>query len=269
MFLPSHNRFMRLPVQLWNADAGAGSGGTTPPPPTPTPSTPPPAPNPPPAAADSGDGSGGKTYTQADVDALDQKLQRRYTKQATAGLLEELGLASVDELKSVVTAKREADQAQMSEAERKIAEAEARAAEAAQAVAAAQAERARFELSQALLSPGGDPEAEPALNPARLDAAMAIALPALQASEEDDPAARMAAAVAHTRAMLPELFGAPAGGTTPPPTPPPTAPGRPVGQHDRKVKGKNGDGAAAVGEWLKNHQGRRPPVDPTRIGPGK
>lgn len=67
-----------------------------------------------------GDGQtgGGRTFTQADVDRLVGATRQETRERATRDLLGELGLDTVDALKGVVTAHREQEQANQTEAER-------------------------------------------------------------------------------------------------------------------------------------------------------
>lgn len=70
------------------------------------------------------DGSGeqpeakGDLFTQADVDRIVKSRAERVSKQAVSGLLESLGVQNVDDLKGVITAQKEAEEAQKSELER-------------------------------------------------------------------------------------------------------------------------------------------------------
>jgi hypothetical protein len=71
-----------------------------------------------------------KSYTQADIDRMISERLKRDRNAQESKLLEALGVDSIDSLKSALDAKREQDQAQMTEAEKAKAEAEQARAEA-------------------------------------------------------------------------------------------------------------------------------------------
>lgn len=199
-----------------------------------------------------------KTYTQAEVDALDKKLQKRYAQQGQKAFLEGLGIEDPDALKSLVEAEKARQESELSESQKATKAAEAEKAQAAQERAELAQERVSIALERALLRPGTDPATEPGLNPERLEVAMAIALPHAMSSDDADSA--IEEAVAHTRATVPEVFGSPAGGFKPPVSS--GTPGRTNGQRSTNKSGKARDGAADILEWQKAQKSRLPPPLP-------
>jgi len=196
----------------------------------------------------------GKTYTQAEVDALDQKLNKRYTSAAEKALLEKFGVENSGALQALVDADKKAKEDQLTESQLATKAAQEAQATATKATADALVAITEAKLSTALITPGDDKEKEPGLNPARMAAAMAIALPHALASDDQETA--IAEAVAHARATVPEIFGA-ADGAKKPPTSPGT-PGLKNGQRSDTKSGDPKDGAAAVLEWSKNRKGLAP-----------
>lgn len=227
-------------------------------PPTPTPATPPPA------APSKDDGPPpeptGKTYTQAEVDALDQKLQRQIAAKARAELLKELDIDDEDVLKGLVEKERARADADKSDAQkaREAADAERAKAEAERETLAR--ERLEIAIERGLRAEGEDPEAEPPLPGSRVKAAMAIALPHALAAEDDDRDAIVAAAVKHTRELAPEIFKAPAGeqDDTTRQTPPP--PGRKASERGTGDNGDNSPEARAKAMRDRMKAKRRPPM---------
>jgi DNA-binding transcriptional MerR regulator len=210
-------------------------------PPPPTPPAPPEPPTPP-----------EPKFTQADLDALDAKARRQTESKTRQAVADELGIP-LDQIKAMIEERNAANAAQMTEAEKLQEQARTAIAEAEQAKAAAQAESIRARLTSALLV--GTDEA-PGCNPARLEAALALGMSKASEAGEDDP---VAAAVAHVRQILPEVFtgsSSTAPGTPTPPSPP--APGRPLSE--RTPVPPNGDVALSQYEAWKKGSGRAPKI---------
>lgn len=198
-----------------------------------------------------------KTYTEADLDKRLKKNTNWAEKQGRTKLLEELGIDDPEALKAIVEADTKRKEDELSDQQKATAAAEKATADAVKAQAAATEEKVKAQLERALLRPGDDAEAEPGLNPERIDGAMAIALPHALAS--DDPDSAIADAVAHTRATVPEVFGSPAGGGKTTSTGTTGTPGRTNGQRSSNKSGPKTEGGEAILEWQKG-QGRLAPL---------
>lgn len=197
----------------------------------------------------------GRTYTQEQVDALNTRTRKAAEKKAKRDLATSMGFDSVEAMEKAMAAQREAEEAKKDELTRAREKADADMAEAARVKAEAEEAKLRADLQSALLRPGGDDL--PGLNPARVDAALAIAIPAARAAG-DDVDDVVAHAVAATRAAVPEIFGS---GTPPasssngsPPTSPPAS-GKPAGAKG----GASGTDAYAAGvaAYERRHGQRR------------
>lgn len=170
------------------ATGEAGSGNPTPPAP----------PAPPPATA---------TFTQEDLDRTVGARVAEAQRQATRKLVEELGFSKVDDLKTLVQAQRDAEKAQMTEAERLRGEAQE---------AKAQAEAHQRAL--AALQHSVNIERELAKAGAQGDTARLVRMVDLEPGS--DPAA-VSGAVEALKKDYPALFGA----ATAPPFPSTETPG--------------------------------------------
>lgn len=122
---------------------GQGSGDPPPPPTPPPPPPTPPEPTPPPTSA--------ATLTQAQVDAIVARQRTEAGDKATAKLLADLGVTSIDDAKALVAAKKAADEKDLSDAQKATKRAEEATAKALadSATAAATTRRANVTLALA------------------------------------------------------------------------------------------------------------------------
>lgn len=160
-------------------------------PPEPTPPTPPPPPTPEPAK-----------FTQAELDRIAAREKAEGRTAGERALLEGLGVKDLDELKSVLAAKKAADEAQLSEAQLATKKAEDRETAATAREAAANERTLNATKIMAL--------AEAGVTPKRLSAAQR-----LMDLTEDDPAKAKEAAE-KLKTEFPEFF-APETGEPPDP----------------------------------------------------
>ncbi len=196
-----------------------------------------------------GDGQTGKTWNQADFDQMQLKEQRRAKKAAEEALAKQLGV-SVKDAQDIIAAHQKREDDEKSDAQKAKEEADQARADFEAKAAAAEVETLKAQLRQALLTPGDDPEAQPPVRPDRLDVAMAVALPAAQAADDEETA--IATAVEFVRSSAPEIFGISdsTGDTKPPPTP--GTPGRTNGERDSKTGGK-----LSAGDMMLAHEKSR------------
>lgn len=169
-------------------DPTAGPSGQ--PPTTPPTAEPPAAPSTP------------KSFTQDEVTSIATKEAAEAARRTTRQLLATLGFQNQDELAQWVSKTREAEKAQMTEAERKFAEASEKEAAAVAREATATATILNVSVKEALMD-AGVPTKD-----AELIRAMVSVEPT--ASRED-----IASAVDDLKAKMPHLFGRPAGGGAP------------------------------------------------------
>jgi hypothetical protein len=194
----------------------------------------------------------GRTFSQAEVDKLLAKTRRQGESSGLKAAAEALGM-SVDEARAFIEAKRQAEEAELTEAQRAKAAADQARAEADRIVAEARASQLRADATVALLG------AEQPLNRDRLDLALRVVLPDILASDDDD---RIDTAIGALRAQSPEWFGAitQSNGDTRPGTPPPPAPGRKVNESKAPANGAKDRARQLWGQ----HQARLRPPMPTR-----
>lgn len=200
----------------------------------------------------------GKTYTQAEVDALDIKQQKRYAAAGQKKLLEDLGIESADEIKALVEAKKASEEATKSEAQKALDAALKAQAEAEAAKAEAQTETMKGRLATALLASTGEGDnVLPGVDPTLLEGAMTIALVAAQSSSADNLDEKIAEAVEETRKKAPVLFGSTSAGGKPP-----TSQGTPKRPSSQHANGANStkDAETAFKDWKKNGQRRLTPL---------
>lgn len=200
----------------------AGEGGSGPPSPPPAPGVP--APTTP--------ATPGQTFTQEDVDRLIGQRTAEAQRQASRNLVKELGFEKVDDLKALVTAQRDAEKAQMTEAERLR-------TEAAEAKAATDTERQLLANERHSLSV----ERELTKAGAQGDTARLVRM--VESEVGAEPKA-VSEAVGKLKADFPALFGTsalpssePAGGGIPP---------RPTSTHDPLEAGRLKAEAYAKGQ---------------------
>lgn len=154
---------------------------------------PPATPTDPPAADPSS--APAKTFTQDEVSTIATREAAEAARRATRQLVSSLNFQNQDELIQWVSRAREAEKAQMTEAELKLAEAAEKEAVALARVAEAEATIRRVNVKEALI------DADCPLGDAELVSPMVQVEPG--ASKED-----IATAVADLKAKLPHLFGA-------------------------------------------------------------
>jgi hypothetical protein len=208
---------------------------------------------------ESSTGTTGKTFTQSDVDKIVGRRAKAAETAARNALLAELGVDDLGGLKATLDAKRQADEANMTEAEKLKAEAARAKAEAEAEKAAATAERIQSRLSRAMLS--GDAP----IQPGRLEDALELAQRPLREADGDEDD-RIAAAVDRVRERFPEWFASAQGeggeehGTRRTGTPPP--PSRVTGQRNGAGNSPGQEAKTLVDRWRAN----RPNHDPKKFG---
>jgi len=198
----THTPAAAKPLSLWGLLLGlpalaslsmlsTGQGGTgDAPAPTPDP-TPPAPPASEPAA----------TLTQAQVDAIVARQRTEASDKATAKLLKDLGVESLDDAKAALTAKRSADEKDLSDAQKatkRAEEAEAKARDR-ETMAAATERRAQVTLALAAASVRSD----------RITQATTLLLADLDPAADDKA---IDAAVKAQTAAMPEFYGSSGGG---------------------------------------------------------
>lgn len=203
-------------------------------------------------------GSTGKTFTQSDVDKIVGRRAKAAETAARNALLAELGVDDLGGLKATLEAKRQADEANMTEAEKLRADAAKAKAEAEAEKAAATAERIQSRLSRAMLS--GDAP----IQPTRLEDALELAQRPLREAEGDEDD-RITAAVDRVRERFPEWFASAQGegdenGTKRTGTPPP--PARTKGQQNGSGTSTQQQAKTMVERW----KAGRNRHDPTKFG---
>lgn len=165
---------------------------------------------------------GDPRFTQDDVDGVAAKSRKAGASGERKRLLDELGIGSVNELTALIEEKRQADEAQMTEAQKARAEADAEKAKAEAERTAARRERLEHRLARELLTATGD-DRHPILTE-RVDPAVRFVIDDLLASDDEDEA--LAAAGDRLRDEFPEWFIAPSS-DRPNPGTPGTPPRRP------------------------------------------
>lgn len=200
-------------------------------------------------------GSEGKTFTQAEVDDLIGRAKGEAKSEEARGrkaLLEELGVESVDDVKTVLAAKEAADEAQKSELQKSLDAAEAAKAEAEKATKAANQAALRADLKTALLD--SDESSSP-IRSERMELALDLGL--RYALDHDGEDAATAAAL-KVRDQSPEWFGASSGGSSSSDkgggsvTPPP--PGRTGGEQN---SGGSSDGKTSIATRFEERKKKR------------
>ena len=140
-----------------------------------------------------------RTFTQDEVNKLVAKARRQGGQSERKSLVETLGVESVDAAAEVLRAQREAQAAEMSEADKARAEA-AEALARAEAVER-QAREATLRADLTVELSKGRP-----INPERVEAALRLGVPHALTLDSDEPAAEAAEWIRET---LPELFSTP------------------------------------------------------------
>lgn len=185
------------------------------------------------------------------------KARRQASSATRKEIAEKLGV-SIDEAAAIIAAAREKEDAEKSEAQRAKEAADKAAADAVIAIGQARSSQLKAELKAALLSPGADPDTEPACPADRLNTVISMALPLALAAETDDTDEAVATAVAALRESDPWMFvdaSGSANGTHP--TAP--GPGRKIGEKSTPKSGV--DAVAAKIAAMREGQG-----ETTRLG---
>lgn len=162
-------------------------------------------------------GTSATTFTQDQVQAIATREADKAKRAATKAMLEELGFTSKEEAAKFVNGAKEAEKAQMTEAERIKAEAEAEKAAAAAERATFANERHTATLERALVMAGVP------LDPDKPEKLARVAR--LVDVEVGADAAAIKAAVEAVKVEFPQMFGAP--GSAPSPSSEPATGGAP------------------------------------------
>lgn len=201
-------------------------------------------------------GTDDKAMSQDDVNRLLGKTRSEAKRAAQKEIADELGI-SVEEAKALLTKQREADEAQMTEAEKIRAEAEKMKTDAEATVARAWATQVEAEVTKAMLTPGEKDDDHP-VRADRLALATRLALPEMRDATPETLDEAAVSAVALVRSSSPEWFTVTdndSGGKTKTPD----TPGRPHGQR----KGQPDTSAKAKAEALMARHGRQSRRSPT------
>jgi hypothetical protein len=199
------------------------------------------------------DDDDGSSDAQALADKAAAKARRQSASVTKKEIAETLGM-SVEDAAAIIKAKQDADDKEKSDAQKATEAAQAASVEAAEMIAKAHETETRASLKIALLSPGVDPEKEPACPLDRVDDVIGMALPlALASDDEDDP---IAAAIVKLRESSSWVFQSSAEPSTegkPPPSPP--GPGRKLGERT-PVSKSDDDVKSKVDKWRERQAGR-------------
>jgi len=194
-------------------------------------------------------GANGRTFSQAEVDKLLARTRNEGSRAASKAAAEALGM-SIDDAKALIAARKAAEEAELTEAQRAKADAEQARAEANRIVEQARAAQLRADATVALL--GGDNP----LNRDRLDLALRVVLPDVIGSDDEDA---LPSAIETLRGQSPEWFR-PTMSTdeaTRRGTPAPTLPGRKVNERSGGPQTAQ-DRARAL--WEERKARSRPPM---------